>query len=272
LRLYYEFKDINVFTDDSTGTDTRFSRSKTGEYRQIKAGAALGVGAQIEKVANIIVEGKYQNDEVKNKFDFNGSTFSTNIASARISLSIDSQDKYPFPDNGFLINTYYETAQKVFGGNLSYTKSAIEYKSFFDFDGIQNLSPRFIIGFADKTLPLSRQFSLGGQNSFFGYRDNEYRGRQIFISSLEYRIHLPFEIFFDSYFKVRYDLGSIWAEQEQIRFKDLRHGIGASLSFDTPIGPADFSVGRSFIFKRTLPENTVSWGPVFFYFTIGYYY
>ncbi len=272
LRLYYEFKDINVFTDDSTGTDTRFSRSKTGEYRQVKAGAALGVGAQIEKVANIIVEGKYQNDEVKNKFDFNGSTFSTNIASARISLSIDSQDKYPFPDNGFLINTYYETAQKVFGGNLSYTKSAIEYKSFFDFDGIQNLSPRFIIGFADKTLPLSRQFSLGGQNSFFGYRDNEYRGRQIFISSLEYRIHLPFEIFFDSYFKVRYDLGSIWAEQEQIRFKDLRHGIGASLSFDTPIGPADFSVGRSFIFKRTLPENTVSWGPVFFYFTIGYYY
>jgi NTE family protein len=272
LRLFYEFRDINVFNDDSTGTDTRFSRSKTGEYRQIFAGASLGVGAQIEKVANIIVEGKFQNDEVKNKFDYTGSTFSTNIASAKISLSIDSQDKYPFPDNGFLINTYYETAQKVFGGNLSYTKSAIEYKSFFNLDGIQNLSPRFIIGFADKTLPFSRQFSLGGQNSFFGYRDNEFRGRQIFISSLEYRVDLPIQIFFDTYLKVRYDLGSIWAEQEQIRFKDLRHGIGASLSFDTPIGPADFSVGRSFIFKRTLPENTVSWGQVFFYFTIGYYY
>ncbi|HEX9739290.1 MAG TPA: hypothetical protein VGA29_00835, partial [Ignavibacteriaceae bacterium] len=70
----------------------------------------------------------------------------------------------------------------------------------------------------------------------------------------------------------RYDLGSIWEEQEQIRFKDLRHGIGASISFDTPIGPADFSVGRSFLFIKDLPDNPVSWGNVLFYFSIGYYY
>jgi NTE family protein len=67
-------------------------------------------------------------------------------------------------------------------------------------------------------------------------------------------------------------LGNTWAEQEQIRFKDLRHGIGGAISFDTPIGPAEFAVGRSFLFRKDLPENPISWGDVLFYFSIGYYY
>ena len=129
-----------------------------------------------------------------------------------------------------------------------------------------------MIGSADKTLPLSEQFSFGGQNSFFGLRDYEFRGRQIFLASLEHRYKLPIKLFFDSYVRVRYDLGSIWQDREQIRFKDLRHGVGASLSINTPVGPADFSVGKSFYFKNTLANNAIVWGPTFFYFTIGYYY
>jgi NTE family protein len=50
----------------------------------------------------------------------------------------------------------------------------------------------------------------------------------------------------------------------------LRHGIGSILSFDTPIGPAEFAVGRSFLLSKKLPENPVSWGEVLFYFSIGY--
>lgn len=129
-----------------------------------------------------------------------------------------------------------------------------------------------MIGAADKTLPLSQQFSLGGQNSFFGMREFEYRGRQIFLSSLEIRYQFPFKIFFDTYFRIRYDLGSIWKEREQIRFKNLLHGIGTTLSFKTPIGPADFSVGKSFYFANNLTNNKLVLGPTFFYFTIGYYY
>jgi len=126
------------------------------------------------------------------------------------------------------------------------------------------------MGFADKTLPLSQQFSLGGKESFFGLREDEYRGRQIFLTSLEYRYKLPWAIFFDTYLIIRYDLGSIWDFQEQIRFKDLRHGIGGTLSFDTPIGPADFSMGRSFLFTKNLPDNPIRWGEIQFYFSIGY--
>jgi NTE family protein len=101
-------------------------------------------------------------------------------------------------------------------------------------------------------------------------RDHEFRGRQIFLASLEYRYHLPFDIFFKTYLKIRYDLGSTWEVPEEIRFKDFRHGIGATISFDTPIGPAELSVGRSFKFIRNLPNNPISWGEVLFYFSVGY--
>jgi NTE family protein len=160
----------------------------------------------------------------------------------------------------------------VLGGEIGFTSIGFDYKNYFTINDVHTFAPRVMMGFGDKTLPLSQQYSLGGQNSFFGMRDNEFRGRQIFLSSLEYTVQMPIDIFFDTYFRFRYDLGSIWEEQEQIRFKDLRHGIGASISFDTPIGPADFSVGRSFLFIKDLPDNPVSWGNVLFYFSIGYYY
>ena len=273
IRAFRNFNDVNVYRDDSTGSDRKFSRSKISEYRQIFTGASLAIGAQIEKFGNIYFEWIFKEDEIKNKIDFpSQETYKSTLSSFKWGFSIDSQNKFPFPTNGFLINSYYETALNILGGNVSYTKFAFDYKSFFTLDEIHTFSPRFSIGFADKTLPLSQQFELGGHYSFFGLRDYEYRGRQIFLTSLEYRFKLPFKIFFDSYFKLRYDLGSIWKNQEEIRFKDLRHGIGATISLDSPIGRADFSVGRSFMLKKTLPENTISWGPIFFYFTIGYYY
>jgi len=83
---------------------------------------------------------------------------------------------------------------------------------------------------------------------------------------------LPFKLFFDTYLRGRYDLGSIWSQKEEIRLKDLRHGLGIILSLDTPIGPADFSIGKSFLIKNKLKDNIISWGPLYFYFSIGYNY
>ncbi len=270
IRLYHRFQDVNVYKDDSTDSPNKFSRVKSGEYRQIYSGFSIGVGTQAKKFGNLIVEGRYESNEIKNKTDYTGEVYRNTISAIKFSLFIDSQNKMPFPTEGFLINSYYETAQKSLGSEIGYTKFLFDYKSYFTYNNIHTISPRFILGFADETLPLSQQFSLGGQYSFFGLRNDEYRGRQLLASSLEYRAKLPFKIFFDTYIKFRYDLGSIWEEQEAIRFKDLRHAIGATISFDTPLGQADFSVGRSFYFVNTFNKNSIKRGPIYFYFTIGY--
>ena len=273
IKGFYDTRDINTYINDSTSTERKFIRTKSGEYNETHIGGSIGIGAQFEKFGNVMIEGRYQQDQISSVEDFPAENeYTTNIAALRFSLSIDSQNKYPFPTKGVSFYGYYETAQSTFGSEVGYSKLSLNYKNYIQINDMHNMSFRFNFGYADETLPLSQHFSFGGQSSFLGFRDYSYRGRQIFVSSVEYRTILPFKIFFDTYVKARYDLGSIWNEQEQIRFKDLRHGIGASIALDTPIGPAEFSVGKSFLLKNTLPENIISWGETQLYFTIGYYY
>lgn len=271
ISAFYRFNDIFAYRDDSTTNIRTFSRSAFGEYRQIYYGTSLSLGMQVEHFGNLIFTGNYKFDEIKNKTGSPVNPLKDKIVSLKGSSTIDTQDKYPYPRKGFYFNAEYEVAQKVFGGDEGYTNFNFQYKSYFTLNDVSTFSPKFLMGFADKTLPLSEEYSLGGQDSFFGMRDDEFRGRQIFLTSLEYRYKLPFEIFFDTYLKMRYDLGRAWEIQNEIKFKELRHGVGLTLSFDTPVGPADFSVGRSFLFKSFV-NNPVSLGDVFFYFSIGYYY
>lgn len=272
INAFYRFNDVVVYQDDPAVSENNFSRSDAGEYRQIFYGTSFSTGTQIGKFGNLIMQTKYQVDEIKNKRGASISPYKLNVFSFKISTTVDTQDKYPYPEAGLYFTGFYESGQKIFGGDVGFSNFGFDYRNHLKIAEDHFVSPRVTMGFADKTLPLSEQYSIGGQISFFGMRENEYRGRQIFITSLEYRYRFPAKIFFETYFKFRYDLGSVWDEQEQIRFKDLRHGLGATLSFDTPIGPADFSIGRSFLFKKNLPGNPISTGDVFFYFSIGYYY
>lgn len=272
IRAYHEFRDYNLYENDEVTLPNRFSRSKVGEYRQKRIGFSAGLGAQVEKIGSLFGEFKIQTDEIANKLDYTGDTYNIVVAMLRVNLLIDSQNKFPFPNRGVLFKLGWESAQQNLGSDVSFTKFEMDYKAYFPISLSHNLNARFVLGFGDETLPLSQQFSFGGQNHFFGFRDSEYRGRQVFLSSLEYRYTLPVKLFFDSYLKFRYDLGSVWSQREQIRFKDLRHGLGLSLSLDTPIGPAEFAIGKSFLIKRQIPENILVWGDTQFYFTIGYYY
>jgi NTE family protein len=270
LNGYYSFDDAHAYMDVTELQDNRFSRERFGEYRQIYYGGSLSLGTQMERFGNVILKGEYQVNELKNKQELPVTPFKADIVSLKLSSTIDTRDNYPYPRKGFYFYGSYEAAQKIFGGDLGFTNIGFDYWIHLTVNDMHTFSPRMSLGFGDKTLPLTQQYSLGGQSNFFGMMEDEFRGRQLFLSSLEYRYMLPFDVFFNTYFKFRYDLGSTWAVQEQIKFKDLRHGIGASLSFDTPVGPADFSVGRSFLLRKT--GNYLVWGDVAFYFSIGYYY
>jgi len=268
--VYYKFSDIIVYEDSPQPPEKTFSRVKTGEYNQTFYGLSLSLGTQIEKFGNLIFTGKYQFDEVNNIEGNVVEPFKTKLVSLGVNTTVDNMDRYPYPLRGLFFTGFYETAQSFLGGNESFTSIGMDFRYFFKLSRRSTLVPRIKIGFSDNTMPLTEQFLLGGMDSFLGMRENEFRGRQIFLTSLMYRLKLPFQIFFDTYLKFRYDIGSTWEEQSQIRFKDLRHGIGGILSFDTPIGPSEFAVGRSFLLRKNIPENPISWGEVFFYFSIGY--
>jgi NTE family protein len=267
---YYKFNDVDVYSNTTSSTGNTYNSNFVGTYKQTYYGASLSLGAQLEKFGKLIFTGKYQAEEVRNVEGDPVNPYDLNFISLKISAVVDNQNKYPYPADGLYFNGFYETAQGLSGDDDGYILLSADFKYYFSLGSQSVISPRMQVGFGDKTLPLGEQFSMGGQYSFFGAYQDQYRGRQIFLASLMYQYKLPFKIFFDTYTWFRYDVGSTWEQQESIRFKDLQHGIGGSISFDTPIGPADFSVGRSFLVSQGLQESSFVWGDVLFYFSIGY--
>ena len=272
LKGYFDLKDIYTYADDAVEDPRRFSRSQIGEYRQKKYGILIGLGVQAEKFGNIIADFRYETNYIRNIVGSTVTPYQVDIAALRFSMKIDTQDKYPYPNSGSYFDLFYETSQKIFGADLSYSLLSLNYLGYFSLSKSSMLRPSLQIGVGDETLLLSQQFGFGGQYSFLGYREYEYRGRQIFIGSLQYRFKFPFKIWFDTYLSVRYDVGNIWERKEEMKFKEFKQGFGAILSFDTPIGPADFAIGRSFLIDRGLTKGNIVKGPTELYFTIGYYF
>lgn len=270
INLYYSFINRYYYDDSPYNTDTRWERFQIGSYDLRKTGIRLAIGSQVEKLGMVFFENRYElarffPDKIPNETE-NDYTFSI----VKISSLFDSRDKYPFPTEGIFMNLFFEAALKTFGGKTSFSRFYFEYESNSTYFNRHKIMSRVVFGFGDETLPIFEQFRLGGQNYFFGFRDDDLLGRQILVTSLEYQFFFPFKIFFDTYFKLRYDLGGIWKNASSIKFNELRHGLGVTLAFDTPIGPADFSIGRSFYIRNDLLKKPLSLGPYMFYFSIGY--
>ncbi len=270
FNLFHAFVNRYFFGDSPNNTDTRWERIQIGSYNLRRSGVSFSIGSQVEKLGMVFIENRYEfarfiPDKIPNE-----KKDDLTLSILRLSTLFDSRDKYPFPQDGIFVNLFFESAFKALRGKTSYSKIYFEYESNSTYFNRHRIMTKFVFGFGDETLPLFEQFRLGGQTSFFGLREDDLLGRQLLVSSLEYQFLLPFKIFFDTYFKLRYDLGGIWKNAASIKFNELRHGIGTTIAFDTPIGPADFSVGRSFYIRNDLLKKPLSLGPYVFYFSIGY--
>ena len=270
LRGYISSRDINAYSDAPRTRDDRFDRIRTGETREMRRGGSLSFGTQLERLGNVTVTGRLEHHRVYNILNTPIVNQEYDISSIRFATRIDTHDRYPYPMDGINMDFSYESALVKTAGSVGFTKMLFRYESARTFAGRHTIRPRLVIGLGDDAVPTSEQFSLGGPESFYGYREDNARGRQILAGSLEYQYHLPFRMFFDTYVKVRYDIGSIWLKPEEIRIIDLQHAVGIGLGFDTPAGPADFAIGRSFYLRSDLLERPLALGPVMVSFSIGY--
>jgi hypothetical protein len=76
-------------------------------------------------------------------------------------------------------------------------------------------------------------------------------------------------LIFESYLRVRYDLGIISSDPEEIKLSRFLQGVGTELSLDTPLGEVSAGVGVSFSAAGEVEGSVAERGPVLFYFTIG---
>ena len=270
LHGYSLSRDINVYSDEPEDDPTRFNRGRTGEFRELKTGWSASFGSQLERLGSVTVEGRLEKHRLSNLFNQPVANDEYTVRALRFGTRVDTKDRFPFPTDGIALNFSYETALSSVGSAVSYTKMWFGYDVYRTPFKHHTIHPKFVMGLADESTPVSELYTMGGQETFFGFREDNALGRQLFLASVEYQYELPFKIFFDTYLKVRYDFGSIWAKPEEIRFIDLHHGLGIGLGFDTAVGPAEFSIGRSFYLRKDILNRPLSLGPLVGYFSIGY--
>jgi NTE family protein len=269
LNGYYQSRDIYTYADDPTVTGLHWNRIEVGRYRDIKYGGSFALGEQIERLGLVSGEVRIEHHAIDSISGIGYSEDAYELVALRLQSTIDTQDKFVFPTSGMYFNLAYDNASRSLGSDVAYTKFTAVYETYLTFLSRNTIHPKITFGFADQTLPLSEQYSLGGLQSMFGVNEDDRRGRQLFLVNTEYRYLMPFKILYDTYGSIRYDLGTISAVPEELKLSSFRHGIGIIMGMDTPIGAASFGTGVGFIFERNLPNQPLSTGPVQFYFSIG---
>jgi NTE family protein len=262
--------DSYRYTDGPPPAENRWERLQVGEYRELRYGGSLSFGTQLGKLGNASLDFVVEQGRVKDLSQSQDLEEEYLATVVRLGTVLDTKDKYYFSTTGVGLRLSYEFALESLGGSVGYNVVRVGYETFSSLSSRLTFHPRLQLGFADKTMPLAQQFRMGGRDSFFGLREDDRRGRQVLLVSAELRYASPVRIVFDTYFRLRYDLGTISAVPEELKFKNFIHGIGGEIAFDTPIGPAMFGAGKAFFLSRSLPENPLQQGPLLFYFSLGY--
>ncbi|MGE5315115.1 MAG: patatin-like phospholipase family protein [Acidobacteriota bacterium] len=268
----YSLRNSYIYgTDSALTTPHAFNRIQLGEYQTTIYGGTISLGRQVERLGNVSLEYKLEHVALKRLTGIAVQAEDYSMHTIKLNSTIDALDRYPFPRTGSLMNLSWETAVLFSPHTPGYSRFFFSYESFYTYFTRHTFHPRVTFGYADKTLPFSQQFTLGGETMLYGTREDDAYGRQLFLANIEYRIALPFRIIWDSYASFRYDIGATWPETRNIRLNDMQHGLGGNISIETPLGPATISIGRSFhIHEDGASASQLVWGPLVTYFSLGY--
>ena len=127
-------------------------------------------------------------------------------------------------------------------------------------------------------MPLSEKFFLGGPGTsysqqFIGLKENDLPGNNIAAAGIHLRYTPSFALLFPTSFVLHYNVGNAWDDRDEISFDRLIHGAGTSLIWDTPIGPARFTVSKAFAFLKTTANtgsSSLGFADTIFYFSLGH--
>ncbi len=223
------------------------SGRSVGEYREKRTGFTFRFGEQMHRLGTVWFGFRWENILLRRLSGEGYPTGSYTLRTIGIRSLLDSRDRIPFARSGKRHELFYEySSGRFLTSQISYTKFASSLESFFTFAVRHTLHAKIDWGISDLTTPFPEQYTLGGQNSFYGLREEELRGRHFWLSSLEYRYALPWGFHADWYLSFRLDWGAIWPKDIiSISNKDFFYGVGAALSADTILGPFTIAYGRT---------------------------
>jgi len=229
-RGYYRIMERHLYDAGGGQIETVNEKRLGGEFI---------LGQQIKRFGT--VTGEIRFEEIDNDYDTAGVSDNIKLRTFGLRSHVETINRMPYPNSGKRHIFLIEFAAEILGGKTRFTRGYSAIESYFPINERLNFHPKLSIGWTDSNspIPLPEKFYLGGMDSFYGYRTEELIGDKMILGNLELRYRLPYRF----YFYTRYDVGEVYPSADQIKLKNLRHGIGFALSFDSPLGPISVGYG-----------------------------
>jgi len=213
----------------------------SAEYRARTLKGALDVGSQFGSYGELRlgVEGGWLGGKVlSGESDLPEDTLGVGKWHTR--LTIDRLDKLRFAREGYYLNLAGALGREYLGNETDSKSLAGVYRHAFSLGhSLVNVVLRGGTSFGSD-LPVYDQFTLGGLESFGGYRQQQLRGPYMAAARLTYLYQIG-NLAQGSgkglYAGVLADLGNAWQTTGEIGADNLRYGGTAVMAMDSVIGP-----------------------------------
>ena len=157
----------------------------------------------------------------------------------------DSRDNIYDPTRGRRISYTAQWAGHGLGGDFDFYKFTAEMRAYKKIGSKNVLAFRARGGFIQGDAPYSQLFTLGGADTLRGYEDDQFRGKNMYNATLEFRFPIVKKVS-GALFT---DIGDAWDAPNVPWYKNTKsfnYGVGAGVRITTPIGPVklDYGVGK----------------------------
>ena len=230
-RVYFSRLQRRLFLDDGAPSGFRI---------EDRLGWSILIGQQIARLGTINFE--YRLEDIYTRLSLTGQTDNNILSTFAVKSTVETFNKYPYPDYGHLQDVSIEFTGPWLGGTFEeYTRLSGSVEAYAPVGNYLNFHPRIAAGTSTSSLPDVEKFYLGGMYDFSGYRTHQLAGHKFFVTNFQLRLRLPYRL----YLLGNFDYGNVFSEYQKIRIKDFRKGWGAALSLDTPVGPIDVGYGNA---------------------------
>ncbi len=230
-----------------------------GEYQERRTGVYYSFGRQVKRLGTASLALRADEIALRQVFGSGYPIIKTREIGLRMQTIIDERNKMPFPTKGKYYNFYYEIFGQFLGNDITFSKLYSQTEEYFTFFRRLTLHPRIVWGTADLVTPFQEMFQLGGENFFYGFREDEIRARRFLTTSLEIRYLLPIKTHLNTYISYRKDVGAFWKNSmAPIRGRDFVFGDGVGISLESILGNFCFYYGGN-----SLNQNA-------YYFSAGF--
>ena len=254
----------------------------TGEPRSLgiqRYGITTAFGTRFQKngrlVADITVQNarSYLEDKISQPF----ATGNNNMASFGGQFTLDTRDSSFLPTEGRFVNIRYSSTSGIFNNVEPFWQFVGSHEDNFTIRPGTTIQLSALAGTSSSAVPLSEKFFLGGTGNaystrFIGLKDNDLMGNNIAVAGALLRYKSPFQIIFPTSFIVAYNIGNVWEHRSQMTTSRLVQGAGTGLVWETPIGPARFTVAKPFAFESEDVKDSaqINFSDTVIYFSLGH--